>query len=118
MKNSTSKILLAFLSLTVMISSCQRLDLKVEVPNCIEKKIEKIKDAPVTNPPTEVWQWKVDGSTYYYFTSDCCDQFNYLFDENCNEVCAPDGGFTGTGDGNCPEFSGTIEKELVWKDPR
>jgi hypothetical protein len=98
--------------------SCQNLDLEMEVSNCIEIKIREIKRGAVQNPHAEVWEWKVDGKTYYYFTSDCCDQFNYLYDEKCNIVCAPDGGITGQGDGKCPEFSGSIEKKLVWKDNR
>lgn len=113
-----SKLILALLCLTAVITSCKRHDLSMKVPGCVEKKIEELKDKPVQNPPAEVWQWKVDGATYYYITSDCCDQFNYLYDEDCNVVCAPDGGFTGTGDGNCPEFSGTVEKKLVWKVDR
>ncbi len=98
--------------------SCSRTQTLVDVPDCVEKKIRKIQKASAQNPPAEAWQWKVDGKTYYYFNSSCCDQFNYLYDEKCNVVCAPDGGFTGKGDGNCPTFSGTIEKKLVWKDMR
>jgi hypothetical protein len=89
-----------------------------DVPNCVEKKNKKIKNEEVRNPPAKVWEWKVDGATYYYITSDCCDQFNYLYDDNCNEFCAPDSGFTGGGDGNCPQFNGEIEKTLVWEDDR
>lgn len=86
--------------------------------SCIDTKINEIKQTEVTNPPTEVWKWDVDRNTYYYFTSDCCDQFNFLYNEKCEIVCAPDGGITGNGDGSCPEFIGEIEKTLFWKDPR
>jgi hypothetical protein len=92
--------------------------LKVAVPNCMEKEIVKIKKEGVRNPPAKVWKWEVAGKTYYYITSDCCDQYNYLYDNNCNKVCAPDGGDSGTGDGNCPDFNGPIEKTLVWEDSR
>jgi len=107
-----------FASIVLFISSCENLNLEPDTSSCVEKKIRKIKRAEVTNPPAAVWKWEVDTKTYYYFTSNCCDQFNYLFDSNCNEVCAPDGGFTGDGDGNCPEFIGTIEKTLIWQDDR
>ena len=80
--------------------------------------IDDIEKEEVRNPPTKVWKWEVDGSTYYYITSDCCDQYNYLYDENCNVVCAPDGGFTGTGDGNCPVFIEQIVSTLIWEDSR
>lgn len=95
-----------------------KLTLDVEVPDCVKKMIEAIKAEPVRNPPAEVWQWKTSDNIYYYVTSDCCDQYNYLYDEKCGQVCAPDGGFTGDGDGNCPSLQELIEKVLVWKDNR
>ena len=101
-----------------MLSSCEKLNLAVDVPSCVEEKIRDIEKADLQNPPAQVWKWEVDGNTYFYITSDCCDQFNYLYDEDCNVVCAPDGGFTGNGDGNCPDFNGEIVKTLVWEDER
>lgn len=42
-----------------------------------------------------------------------------LFDENCNRICAPDGGKTGKGDGKCPDFfEKRTDEKLVWKDER
>ncbi len=117
MKNIT-KILSGFILFTLTICSCEKMDLKMDVPECIEIKIKEIKKEEVRNPPGKVFEWKVDGKTYYYITSDCCDQFNYLYDENCNEVCAPDGGFSGEGDGSCPQFNGQIQKTLIWQDGR
>ena len=99
-------------------TACEKLNLAEDVPSCVEKKIREIKKEDLRNPPAQVWKWAVDGKNYYYFNSDCCDQFNYLYDENCNVVCAPDGGFTGHGDGNCPEFIGQIVRTLVWEDKR
>jgi len=46
------------------------------------------------------------------------EEFNFLYDDNCKKVCAPDGGFSGAGNGNCPDFQGTIERTLVWEDQR
>ncbi len=97
---------------------CRAPEVKTDVPPCIRTMIRKMKLKPVQNPPGEVWKWEVDGQTYYYVTSDCCDQFNWLYDEDCNQVCAPDGGFTGAGDGNCPVFNGPVVKTLVWRDKR
>jgi hypothetical protein len=98
--------------------SCKKADISKSVPDCIEQKINELKNTEVYNPPAQVWEWKVDDKTYYYFTSNCCDQYNILYDEDCNIVCAPDGGFTGKGDGNCPEFKGKIVKTLIWEDTR
>ena len=93
-------------------------DLDIDVPACIESKIIAIQNNSVTNPPTEVWRWVDNNKVYYYITSDCCDQFNLLYDTQCNLICAPDGGFSGQGDGNCPTFSNNISKTLVWIDER
>ncbi|MEK6478603.1 hypothetical protein WJR50_13750 [Catalinimonas sp. 4WD22] len=100
------------------ITACEEPDLQVDVPTCIEKKIRKIKREEVQNPPAKVWRWEADRHTYFYITSGCCDQFNYLYDDDCDIVCAPDGGFTGGGDGNCSDLSEPIEYTLVWEDNR
>jgi hypothetical protein len=110
-------LLILFAALAIF--SCRSsLNLSKNVPSCVEKKIRAALDEPVQNPPLEVWEWKAAGSTYYYFTAPCCDQFNMLYDASCNYVCAPDGGFTGRGDGKCPEFESEPEKTLIWKDER
>ena len=44
----------------------------------------------------------IGGQVYYYVRSPCCDLHNYLFASDGSYVCAPDGGFTGRGDGKCP----------------
>jgi len=108
-------ILIAFIGIVI---SCKNTNVTVISPNCIETKIQKLKNEPVQNPPAKVWKWKVDGQTYYYITSNCCDQYNYLFTSNCEIVCAPDGGITGKGDGKCPVFTNKIIKTLVWEDKR
>ncbi|MEN7551747.1 hypothetical protein AAG747_27775 [Rapidithrix thailandica] len=93
-------------------------DVSKDIPSCIAGKIKEIQKEELRNPPAEIWKWEVDNKTYFYITSPCCDQMNFLYDEECQEVCAPDGGFTGQGDGNCPEFKEEIKKTLVWKDER
>jgi YHS domain-containing protein len=112
------KHILSVLLFFLLILSCEKSDIGKGVPKCINDMIDDIEKEEVRNPPTKVWKWEVDGSTYYYITSDCCDQYNYLYDENCNVVCAPDGGFTGNGDGNCPVFIKQIVSTLIWKDSR
>jgi hypothetical protein len=59
------------------------------------------------------------GKKVYLFSADCCDQFNYLYDKDCNVICAPSGGFTGRGDGACANFKEMATDEtLVWQDKR
>ena len=102
----------------ITLVSCEKSDLNIDAPICIKDKIEVLMNNNVTNPPTQVWKWEVASETYFYITSDCCDQYNILYSENCEVVCAPDGGFTGQGDGKCLDFNEEIVKTLVWKDNR
>lgn len=117
MKNLTTPLII-LASLFFIFASCEKLDLPDDVPNCIENKIKDIQSDKVWNPPAQVWKWEVDNTVYYYITSDCCDQYNILYDITCTIVCAPDGGFTGMGDGKCPQFEGNVVKTLVWQDDR
>lgn len=92
---------------------------KDSIPVCITKKIEAIKQEPVWNPPAQVDEYLYNGKQVFLFSSNCCDQFDMLYDDHCNVVCAPSGGFTGKGDGKCTDFF-TVAKhiKLVWKDTR
>ena len=99
-------------------TSCHKSDSESDIPECIEEQITLLKNKPTQNPAAEVWRWKTTNKTYYYITSDCCDQFNYLYDSDCTIVCAPDGGFTGAGNGKCSDLIEPIIKHLIWEDPR
>ena len=113
-----SKILMIF-AIVIIAANCKSSDTEDDaLPACIENKIAELLSNEVANPPTQVWKWEVDGKIYFYITADCCDQYNMLYSENCEIVCAPDGGLTGEGDGNCPDFKGEIVKTLVWQDNR
>lgn len=114
MKNLT-KITAGLLLFALIIASCKKDDMDKALSACIDEQIMKIENNEIENPPRIIWEWKVDGKTYYYYTAECCDQFNYLFDNNCNMICAPDGGIAGTGHGECPEFIGEVEETLIWE---
>ena len=112
----------AFISLAILISvaveKCNN-NKKGKLPACIQQKIEAIKKEPRWNPPAEVYEYSYNGKSVFYFTSDCCDNFNAVIDENCNYICAPDGGITGKGDGKCKDFNTNAKKiKLIWKDDR
>ena len=90
-----------------------------DIPSCIQQKINTIKTQPKWNPPATVTEYLYNGKKVYLFTSDCCDQYNELYDSNCNYLCAPSGGITGGGDRKCTDFSAkaTMIRE-VWRDVR
>lgn len=56
-----------------------------------------------------------NGRLVYLFTPLCCDQFHRLYDAEARYICAPTGGFTGTGDGNCPPWAGL---RALWREAR
>ncbi len=107
--------LAACLLAAMLFSACDKLDLPKGTPSCIKAKIKAVDGKDIMATPISVSRWEVDGKTYYYLQSACCDQFNELVDEDCNYICAPDGGFTGAGDGNCPVWTGQVERTLIWE---
>jgi hypothetical protein len=89
------------------------------IPDCIQLRIEEIKKESKWNPPAEVNEFLYNGNKVYLFTSDCCDQYISLVDASCKTLCAPSGGFTGKGDGKCPDFYDKAKHlRLIWKDSR
>lgn len=92
---------------------------KDTVPACIQQKIEQIKKEPKWNPPAQVNEYTYIAKKVYLFSSPCCDQYNNLYDSECNLICAPTGGYTGKGDQKCTDFTEKAKHvKLVWKDER
>ena len=112
------KYLVLLLSLPLILTTqCNKQQNKI--PSCIQSKIDLIKAQPKWNPPASVNEYIYQGKHVYLFSSDCCDQYTQLIDENCNLLCAPSGGITGKGDGKCADFSSASQFiKLTWKDSR
>lgn len=88
-------------------------------PSCLQQKIDSLKKEPVWNPPAEIYEYEYEGKKVYVMSANCCDQFTTIVDADCKYVCAPSGGFTGRGDGKCPDFFKVAKQlRLVWKDER
>ncbi len=90
--------------------ACDKPELERSLPDCIRTLIEEQQD-----DITEVQQWSIEGSKYYYFVSDCCDRFNGLLGSDCEWICAPDGGLSGRGDEMCPDFPAEFNRTIVWQ---
>lgn len=112
---NSSILSIVLLVASLLISS----SMQAGIPECIQHRINDIAGEPVWNPPASISKYIYHGKTTYLFSSNCCDQFNSLYDESCNHICAPSGGFTGRGDGKCLDFD-TEGKFLgrVWVDSR
>ena len=88
-------------------------------PHWVDQLIVQFKEEPVGNPPQSIWRYTYNNQIVYYVPPQCCDQFSTLYDEDGNVICAPDGGFSGTGDGKCPDFfEKRKDEKLIWQDER
>ena len=76
---------------------------------CLQQRIDSLNKHNPPDGPVRVEEYTYQGKTVYLFTAPCCDQFNVLYDSNCTMMCAPSGGFTGRGDGKCPDFDKTAK---------
>lgn len=89
------------------------------IPPCVRKIIDAGEKGTPSNGPLEVNEYLYNNKTVYLFTARCCDQFNVLYDANCNTICAPSGGFSGRGDGKCPDFEKNAKLvKLIWKSDK
>ena len=88
-------------------------------PAWIDEMIAQFESEPVGNPPQSIWRYRYDGQTVYYVPAQCCDMFSSLYDVDGNLLCAPDGGITGRGDEQCPDFADQrTDETLIWQDAR
>ena len=90
-----------------------------EHPAFIKQLIADIETRPAANSPGAIWKYRYDGRAVYYVPPSCCDVPSMLFDADGQVLCGPDGGFTGKGDGRCPDFFGRRSDERkIWDDRR
>lgn len=64
----------------------------------------------------ELYERRVDGELSYLLQAvGCCDRGSLWVEEDCTRICSL-GGFTGQGDGQCPDVSdAVVEDTLVWE---
>jgi hypothetical protein len=114
-----TKLLSSILILLTLFIGCDEDELPKNTPSCIVEKINTLKSEDVKDPPSSVWQYDYNGMTVYFIPQYCCDFPSQLYDSSCNLICNPDGGISGSGDGNCTDFfSERTNEKLIWQDPR
>ena len=115
------------LSITILLIfySCSSINAQKEntthkkTASCVQQKVEDFKEQPITNPPMSVYQYTYNNTLVYYISAPCCDRYTTLYDENCNIICRPSGGITGSGDGKCRDFfEKRTDEKLIWTDSR
>ncbi|HQQ99265.1 MAG TPA: hypothetical protein PLA61_00435 [Ferruginibacter sp.] len=89
---------------------------KDTIPPCVRMKIDSFKLKEKHEQPQKVTEYTYKGKKVYYVTMPCCDFFNEVYDDKCNYLGAPDGGFTGRGDGKIPDFAQEAKNEkVIWQ---
>jgi hypothetical protein len=92
---------------------------KENTPQWIISRVNEYQRLPPGNPSYSIVEYIYEGQRVFYFPPQCCDQRSELYDVEGHIICAPDGGFTGRGDGKCPNFLKKATNEiLIWKDRR
>jgi hypothetical protein len=110
-------IILVSLSLFLLASCGSKNLAMINMPSCLATKIDSIKKTPGVTPPQSVIQYSYKGAPVYYVTAGCCDKFNEVYDANCKNLGAPDGGITGKGDGKLTDFYAmATNKKVVWNN--
>jgi hypothetical protein len=112
-------IILVSLLLSLFLIGCKHSTSPDANPEWIQSLIAAYEKDSVGNPPQSISRYEYKGQTVYYVPPQCCDQFSTLYDANGKVMCAPDGGFGGSGDGLCSDFFQERKNEkLIWQDSR
>jgi len=86
------------------------------LPTCIKNKLDSFKLKEVHERPQKMVEYSYKGKKVYYVVMPCCDFFNEVYDDKCNYLGSPDGGFTGKGDGKIPDFAEQAKLvKTVWE---
>ena len=86
------------------------------LPTCLKNKIDTFKLKEKHERPQSVVEYMYKGKKVYYIVMPCCDFFNEVYDEKCRYLGAPDGGFSGKGDGKLPDFTQEAKPgKEIWK---
>ena len=89
------------------------------LPAWITSLIRELESKPPANPPAFIGRYEFKGGVVYFLPQRCCDIPSTVYGTDGTVVCHPDGGFTGAGDGRCPEFFAERKDErIIWRDPR
>jgi hypothetical protein len=98
---------------------CHHEPIETALPSCIQDYVKTVQQQPKSDPAAQVNEYIYQGKTVYYLPIWSPDAFNLVYDDGCQYICAPDGGFTGSGDGKCADFWKTAQfVRVAWKDAR
>ena len=111
------KVFILCILIPINILGCEKLGLKIDVPNCIENKIKEFKDSPLAcDSRAKVLRYYfLDSQVYVFEPGDCgADLPTDVYDSNCNIICTL-GGYAGNTICQGVNFEeNATNKILVW----
>jgi hypothetical protein len=115
MRFGYARVLLTILLSVIVGAVTAEGDENASLPSWLAGKIATMQSGPL-GPPAQVWRYRYKNKIVYYIPStQCCDRYSTLYDADGAVLCAPDGGFAGTGDGRCPDFrTQRRDGEIAW----
>ena len=108
---------LIFISLSLLAcNASKKVATTTALPPCLQQIIKDMTADSSQGAPQSVLRYDYKGKTVYYVSAACCDKFNIVFDDSCNVLGHPDGGFTGRGDGKMADFHEQAKNgKIVWR---
>lgn len=83
---------------------------------CVQEKINFLEARGAAADTTAIIQFYYNGQLVYLYFTECCDQYNVLYDSSCQMICLPTGGLSGGGDGSCPDFTDrAVYIKKIWQ---
>jgi hypothetical protein len=104
----------------LLIAACARSPVAPDpLPAWLTSLIAQLEAAPPANPPASIARYDYHDEAVYFLPARCCDVPSTLYRADGTILCHPDGGFSGAGDGRCPDFFTARKNEtLIWRDVR
>jgi len=120
-RRSRAFALVSMLLTLGLTSACarERADGEEPRPKWLTVLIKELESEPVANPPAFLARYDYRGQVVYYLPPRCCDIPSSVYSATGAVICQADGGFSGDGDGRCPDFFELRKnEEIIWRDPR
>jgi hypothetical protein len=86
------------------------------LPEWLRIRLADYDAMPGSAAPRAVFELRWGDGVAYYVQAGCCDQLDPLIDARGVLLCHPSGGFTGRGDGKCPQaLPAAADRREVWR---
>ena len=106
-------------AITLLLTDCQRIELKEDSSNCIEQKIREFENnTSLCESGKSVYRYKFQDEFVYVFNPGDCgaDMMSEVYDDTCNRICGL-GGIAGNMICNGENFwQKATDEKLIWEN--